>query len=162
MELFESVGCTECHTGPAFNGWDPKQARTEFQEFPRSTDNKYVRKYDLLHDRGRVNATGDNADAHLFKVPTLRNITLTAPYFHNGSVGSLSEAIRVMAATELDTELSQNEVKQIVAFLASLEGEFPKLIMPRLPSKPGATIIDDGVLATANNSIQGREQDDDS
>lgn len=61
----------------------------------------------------------------------------TAPYFHNGSVKSLEEAVRVMAKTQLNKDLSDDQVKDIVAFLQSLTGEFPQQTMPRLPPTPG-------------------------
>jgi cytochrome c peroxidase len=67
----------------------------------------------------------------------LRNLTYTAPYFHNGSVKSLDEAVRVMGKTQLNKDLSETEVKDIVAFLGALDGEFPPQTMPRLPPTPG-------------------------
>ena len=143
MQLFDSVGCTECHSGPALNGWELGSTLAEFKEFPRSTDSEYIEKYQLTRDSGRANATKDESDAHHFKVPTLRNVTVTAPYFHNGVVESLDEAIRVMAETELDVELTDDEVESIVAFFKTLEGEFPEIKLPRLPSRQGNSIIDD-------------------
>jgi cytochrome c peroxidase len=79
------------------------------------------------------------ADKHFFKVPTLRNIALTAPYLHNGSVTSLPRVIQVMAKMQLGSSLKQQQVKDIEAFLESLTGEFPKQTMPRLPATPGKT-----------------------
>ncbi|QDV69237.1 Cytochrome c551 peroxidase precursor [Rosistilla carotiformis] len=140
MELFESTGCTECHSGPALNGWRP-DSEAEFAPFPRIPDSDYVTQYELTADLGRSNASGDSADDHHFKTPTLRNITLTAPYFHNGRVNSLAEACRVMAATQLDVELTDAEVADLTAFMESLEGEFPELIFPRLPSRSGESVI---------------------
>lgn len=140
LELFDSVGCTECHSGPAFNGWQPG-GTPEFLEFPRFTESKLIKRFDLAADEGRFEATGDDADKHHFKVPTLRNVTLTAPYFHNGTVRKLDDAVRVMAETQLDTRLTNAEVADIVAFLTALEGEFPEITMPRLPSAPGASVI---------------------
>ena len=69
----------------------------------------------------------------------MRNIALTAPYFHNGSVKTLDEAVVVMAKTQLDKDLSKEEIADIVAFLNSLTGEFPKQKMPVLPATPGST-----------------------
>jgi cytochrome c peroxidase len=74
-------------------------------------------------------------------VPTLRNIGLTAPYFHNGQVATLDEAVRVMAKTQLDKTLPPDQVADIVAFLNGLTGEFPKQEMPRLPATPGFCVI---------------------
>ncbi|MFP4616361.1 MAG: cytochrome C peroxidase, partial [Thiohalorhabdus sp.] len=81
------------------------------------------------------------ADAHMYKVPTLRNVALTSPYFHNGEVRSLEEAVRVMGKTQLNRDLSDQQVADIVAFLEGLNGEFPEMTMPRLPSKSGETIV---------------------
>ena len=76
----------------------------------------------------------------MWRVPTWRNIALTAPYFHNGSVETLEEAVRVMARTQLDKKLTSNEVSDIVAFLNSLTGEFPKQTMPQLPATPNRSL----------------------
>ncbi len=70
-------------------------------------------------------------------MPTLRNIALTAPYFHNGSVATLDEAVRVMAKTQLNRDLSDQQVADMVAFLNALSGEFPQQTLPRLPATPG-------------------------
>ena len=78
-------------------------------------------------------------DEHLWKVPTLRNIALTAPYFHNGAVKTLDEAVTIMAKLQLDKDLSKEQLADIVAFLNSLTGEFPKQKMPVLPATLGAT-----------------------
>jgi cytochrome c peroxidase len=73
----------------------------------------------------------------MWRVPSLRNLTFTAPYFHNGSVTSLDEAVRVMGKTQLNKDLSDAQVRDIVAFLGALDGEFPQQTMPRLPATPG-------------------------
>ncbi len=140
MKLFESIGCTECHSGPALNGWQPG-SEAEFVEFPRNVDSHYVKKYDLVADLGRSKASGDDRDDHHFKTPTLRNITLTAPYFHHGRVSSLAEACRLMAETQLDVELTDAEVTDLTAFMEALEGEFPNLTFPRLPSRSGESVL---------------------
>ncbi|MGD8385102.1 MAG: cytochrome C peroxidase, partial [Lysobacterales bacterium] len=88
-------------------------------------------------DRGRAETTGDEAFAHVWRVPGLRNLSYTAPYFHNGRVASLDEAVRVMASTQLDKDLSVDDTADIVAFLQALDGPFPKLEMPRLPPARG-------------------------
>lgn len=144
MKLFDSVGCTECHAGPNFNNWEPGVSTVAFEEFPRSTDGSLVAKYSLDQDLGRYEATKNDADKHFFKTPTLRNITLTAPYFHNGTVPTLREAVQVMSVTQLDTELSDSELDDLVAFLAALESEFPEITMPRIPSRSGWSVLDNG------------------
>jgi len=70
-------------------------------------------------------------------VPTLRNLVYTAPYFHNGTVKTLPDAVRVMASTQLNRTLLDADVVDIVAFLESLTGPFPDQQMPRLPPTPG-------------------------
>ena len=74
-------------------------------------------------------------------MPTLRNIDMTAPYFHNGAVGTLDEAVRVMAKVQLNKDLSNEQVADMVAFLSALNGEFPEQPMTRLPATPGRSII---------------------
>ena len=79
-------------------------------KFPTFADDEYVNKYDLLADQGRFNVTGEEADKHLFRVPTLRNVALTAPYFHNGSVKTLDEPVRLMARLQLNKTLVRPRV----------------------------------------------------
>jgi cytochrome c peroxidase len=141
MELVKTVGCQTCHSGPLFAG-PPLPIGTGFyQKFPAFEDNEYVAKYDFKSDAGRYEATKSDADRHMWRVPTWRNIAVTAPYFHNGKVATLPEAVRVMAKTQLNKELKSDEVTDIVAFLESLTGEFPKQTMPRLPDTPGTTVL---------------------
>jgi len=137
MRTFAATGCLACHSGPAFNGPALPPGQGFFQKFPIFTDNEYVEKYRLLEDEGRFVATGEESDKHLWRVPSLRNLPNTAPYFHNGSVKTLPEAVRVMAKTQLNKELSDTEVADIVAFLEALDGPYPDQLMPRLPPTPG-------------------------
>ncbi len=143
MEAFASTGCTSCHSGAAFNGPKMEFGQGFYTKFPTFADDTYIKKYDLTADKGRESATGKVADAHMYRVPTLRNITDTAPYFHNGSVNDLSEAVRVMAKLQLNKELSDADVKDIVAFLTTLTGEYPEIIMPRLPATSGHSLVAD-------------------
>jgi cytochrome c peroxidase len=140
MQAFHELGCTRCHSGPAFNGPAMATGSGFFTKFPTLEDNDYVRSYDFLKDQGRIEVTGKESDKHLFKVPTLRNIALTAPYFHNGAVPTLDEAVRVMAKVQLNEELSDDQAADIVAFLNGLTGEFPEQTLPRLPATPGWTL----------------------
>jgi len=143
MDTFASSGCTSCHSGAAFNGPLMKLGEGFFTRFPTFTDNVYVAQYKLADDKGRQEATGNSADANMFRTQTLRNITDTAPYFHNGSVNDLSEAVRVMAKTQLNKALSDADVADMVAFLGALTGEYPEITMPRLPATSGMSIIAD-------------------
>jgi cytochrome c peroxidase len=136
-ETFASVGCMSCHQGPAFNGPPLPMGTGFFMKFPTYPNTPYVAKYKLTEDPGRFNATKDEADRGMWRVPTLRNLTNTAPYMHNGAVKTLPEAVRVMGTTQLDKTLSDTEVNDIVAFLESLTGPFPQQTMPRLPPTPG-------------------------
>jgi len=76
-------------------------------------------------DLGRFNVTGDAADKHKFKVPSLRNVELTAPYLHDGSAATLEEAVQVMASYQIGQPLKDIEVSRLVAFLLTLTGESP-------------------------------------
>lgn len=133
MELVEELGCVSCHSGPALNG------AGMFQRFPIHSNAFFAAKYHFKDDKGLAEVSKNPADEHLWKVPTLRNIALTAPYFHNGAAKTLEEAVTVMAKMQLDKDLSKEQVADIVAFLNSLTGEFPKQAMPTLPATPGKT-----------------------
>ena len=78
----------------------------------------------LYDDRGRFLLTGDTSDDRVFKVPSLRNVAVTAPYFHDGSVPTLDGAVLVMARLQLGRQLTRVEVQRLVAFLGTLTGEY--------------------------------------
>ena len=137
MQRFAETGCTSCHSGANFNGPPLPVGQGFFQKFPVFTNNSYVTQYGLMNDTGRMSVTGKTDDKNLWRVPTLRNLAYTAPYMHTGTIKSLDEAVRVMAKTQLDKVLQDREVKEIVAFLDALNGEFPTQTMPRLPATPG-------------------------
>ena len=142
MKLVEAVGCTSCHTGANFSGpMSLPMGQGFFQKFPTFPGSKYDKKYDLVADLGLYTVTKKNEDKNLWRVPTWRNVALTAPYFHNGSVKTLDEAVRVMGKTQLNKSLKDKEVKDIVAFLNSLSGTFPKVTMPRLPDTPNKSMV---------------------
>lgn len=119
--LFKDSGCTACHNGPAVGGG-------MFQKMgliqPYDTDNPA---------QGRYALTGNEGDRMVFKVPTLRNVELTYPYFHDGGAETLDEAVRVMGRLQLGREFSDSEVAQLVAFLKTLTGELPQFALPVLP-----------------------------
>jgi len=133
LEKVAELGCTGCHSGPAFNG------PGVFQRFPVTPNGYFEAQYHFSKDKGLAEVTKKLEDEHLWKVPTLRNIALTAPYFHNGSVKTLEQAVTVMAKVQLGKNLSEGEVADIVAFLDALTGEFPKQKLPTLPPTPGKT-----------------------
>lgn len=120
-QLFKSKGCVSCHNGPAVGG-------TMYMKMglikPFHTNNPA---------EGRIAVTGKEADKFVFKVPTLRNIELTYPYFHDGSVWTLEEAVNTMADIQLGQKLSDKENLEMVAFLVSLTGDQPQITLPILP-----------------------------
>lgn len=134
MTAFAETGCVSCHSGPAFNGPSLPEGTGFYQKFPMFENGMFEAKYRFTDDEGRFGVTKNQADKHLYKVPTLRNVALTAPYFHNGKVQTLDEAVRVMAKLQLNKDLEDGTVADLVAFLNSLTGEFPKIEMPRLPA----------------------------
>ncbi len=117
LRTFMEVGCTNCHTGTALGG-------TMLQKFGVHADFRPLTG-SALTDEGRKQVTGAEADKDLFKVPGLRNITRTAPYFHDGRVAELDEAIRIMGLTQLGKELTDQQVKDLHAFLEVLTGTLP-------------------------------------
>jgi cytochrome c peroxidase len=119
--LFKSSGCTACHNGPAAGGASfRKMGVVE----PYRTTNPA---------EGRSAVTGQDADRFSFKVPTLRNVELTYPYFHDGAAETLVEAVDIMGRIQLGRRYTQEENAQIVAFLKALTGDQPRVELPILP-----------------------------
>jgi len=147
INIIRSFGCEACHAGPMFDNPGTPMGTGWFQKFPVQPHNpvcaKYVQKYHLTDDLGRFDVTHNPADKHFFKVPSWRNVALQAPYFQNGSVRTLQTAVRVMAACQLGQTLTDKQVTDIVSFLDSLTGKFPKETMPQLPETPNTTIMMD-------------------
>lgn len=141
MKLMAEVGCLSCHAGANFSGPTQEMGTGFFMKFPTFAGSEYDTKYELLKDSGRYEATKKEEDKQMWRVPTLRNIALTAPYFHHGAVPTLDEAVKVMAKTQLNKELDTAQVQAIVAFLDGLSGEFPKQTLPKLPATTGMTVI---------------------
>jgi cytochrome c peroxidase len=96
---------------------------------------KYTKSEKL--DEGRFAVTKNDSDRYVFKVPVLRNVAMTPPYFHDGSVDGLEDAVRIMAKVQLGKDLTKEQVQDIVAFLHSLTGKIPDdaLTVPVLPSR---------------------------
>ena len=126
-QLFKASGCTACHNGPGVGG-------NSFQKMgvveAYATTNPAV---------GRAGVTGKDADRLYFKVPTLRNVELTSPYFHDGGASTLSQAVNVMGRLQLGRKFSPEENGEIVAFLKTLTGEQPKVVLPILPPSADGT-----------------------
>lgn len=145
LALFQSTGCTSCHSGAGLGGSSYQRMgliENYFEDRGNLTD----------ADNGRFNVTQNEEDRHKFKVPILRNITLTAPYFHDGSHTDLGEAVRTMARYQLGKTLTDGEVTSIVAFLGTLEGEMPTLNIPPLPASRFAAAPADGSAAPSAGS----------
>jgi len=111
--IFKEAGCISCHQGRNVGS-------NAFQHFGVMGDYFAERGGITKADYGRFNVTGREIDKHYFKVPTLRNIELTSPYFHDGNATTLEDAVRIMARYQLGFELSDNEIEEIVEFLRSL------------------------------------------
>ena len=101
-----------------------------YMKFPTFPNTDYDKKYEFTKDEGRFEVTKNEADKHFFRVPTLRNIALTGPYFHNGKVSSLTEAIKIMGKTQLNQDLKDEQVQNIEAFLNALTGDLPLIKEP--------------------------------
>lgn len=124
LALFMSTGCTACHNGPALGG--RMYSKLGAQE-PYTTN-----------DLGRYTVTGNESDKYSFKVPSLRNIAVTGPYLHDGSIPTLEAMVQLMVRHQLGKELSSEEVDDIVTFLRALTGELPSdyTAQPELPPSP--------------------------
>lgn len=142
MKTVMEVGCVACHTGVNLNGPNLEPGQGFYQKFPTFTENEYVAKYKFLEDKGRSAVTKDEGDDHFWRVPTWRNVALTAPYFHNGSVKTLPEAVRVMAKVQLNKDLTEAQVADIVEFLKSTTGKYSTQTMPRLPESETFSTIE--------------------
>ncbi len=116
-QLFKSYGCIACHQGRNVGG-NMFQKLGVIEEF---FDGEDAEKKGNL---GRFNVTGHERDRHVFRVPSLRLVVLTPPYFHNGSAKTLYDAIKVMAKYQLGRTIPDDDIKRIIAFLKTLPGEY--------------------------------------
>ena len=125
--LFKESGCVACHNGPAVGG-------NSFQKMG------VVDPYKTTHEAiGRAAVTGKDDDRFNFKVPTLRNVELTYPYFHDGAAKTLTEAVDIMGRLQLGRTYSAEENAKIVAFLKTLTGDQPRIALPILPPSSDKT-----------------------
>lgn len=126
-QLFKDSGCVACHNGPAVGG-------NSFQKMgmvePYTTNNPA---------EGRMAVTGQDADRFNFKVPSLRNVELTYPYFHDGAALTLTDAVNTMGRIQLGKKFTPEENAKIVAFLKTLTGDQPSFKLPQLPPSVDAT-----------------------
>lgn len=126
LRLFIDKGCAACHGGVNIggNGY-----------FPFGVAHKPGVEIMPVADKGRSKVTNDVADDFVFRSAPLRNVALRAPYFHTGSVWTLEEAVDLMAKDQLGENLSDPDIKAIVAFLGTLNGDQPKAVYPVLPPR---------------------------
>jgi cytochrome c peroxidase len=130
-QLFKTSGCTACHNGSAAGG-------NTFQKMG------IVEPYQSTSPvEGLAAVTGKDADRFKFKVPTLRNVELTYPYFHDGEAETLTEAVDIMGRLQLGKKFTDQENAQIVAFLHSLTGDQPSFQLPILPPSSEKTPLPD-------------------
>lgn len=126
-KLFKTSGCVACHNGTDVGG-------NSFQKMgvlqPYKTANQAI---------GRADVTGKDADRFSFKVPTLRNVELTYPYFHDGGADTLTQAVDVMGRLQLGRTYTAQENADIVAFLKTLTGRQPRIVLPILPPSADST-----------------------
>ncbi|MEF2269531.1 cytochrome-c peroxidase [Janthinobacterium sp. LS2A] len=126
-QLFKSSGCIACHNGPAVGG-------NTFQKMGVVEPYKTA-----MTAEGRSAVTGKDADRFNFKVPTLRNVELTYPYFHDGEAATLTQAVDVMGRLQLGRTFTPDENAKLVAFLKTLTGKHPHIVLPILPPSSDTT-----------------------
>ncbi|GAB2622190.1 cytochrome-c peroxidase [Belliella aquatica] len=128
LKVFLEAGCQSCHDGVALGG-------VQFRRFGEMLDYTKVAPQ-INMDEGMYKLTQNPGDLYKFKVPSLRNIEKTYPYFHDGSVWDLEESVDIMAKTQLNKTLSEDDLKHISIFLKSLTGEVSESIksIPTIPA----------------------------
>jgi cytochrome c peroxidase len=123
LKTFIDTGCAGCHNGVTIGGqiFQKFGITQDYWLVTGSTEKEAFKGY----DKGRYHDTKNEADAFMFKVPQLRNVAMTPPYFHDGSAATLPQAVRIMAQLQLGKKLSDNQVSDIVSFLEALTGSIP-------------------------------------
>lgn len=130
LELFMNTGCVACHAGVNLGGQE---------YFPFGVVERPGAEILPPEDKGRYAVTQTVDDEYVFRAVPLRNVAITPPYFHSGTVWDLETAVAIMGTAQLGTELSPDEVKAITAFLHSLTGERPRIELPILPARTDDT-----------------------
>lgn len=136
LRAFIDAGCTACHNGVNVGGQG---------YFPFGLIEKPGADVLPEGDKGRFVVTETAADEYVFRAAPLRNIAVTAPYFHSGAVWDLGTAVEIMAESQLGADLAVEEADAIVAFLESLTGEVPEVVYPLLPSETADTPRPSGI-----------------
>lgn len=130
LKIFVDKGCSACHNGVNVGGG---------MYAPFGVVQKPGWEYLPPDDRGRFAVTKTVSDDYVFKVPTLRNVELTAPYFHSGHAWDLKQAVAVMGESQLGQKLSESEIDKVTEFLKSLTGRQPEVVFPILPPSVAST-----------------------
>ena len=130
LRLFMDKGCAGCHNGVNVGGGD---------YYTFGVVEKPGAEILPPGDKGRFAVTKTAGDEYVFRAPSLRNVTLTAPYFHSGKVWGLKQAVAVMGSSQLGETLSEKEIEAITAFLGTLTGEQPRVEIPLLPTSTATT-----------------------
>lgn len=130
LALFMDTGCASCHGGVNFGGQD---------YFPFGLVEKPGADVLPEGDKGRFAVSETADDEYVFRAAPLRNIALTAPYFHSGKVWDLRQAVDIMANSQLGAELTDEQIDDMVAFLEALSGEQPEVVHPVLPVRTSST-----------------------
>lgn len=130
LKLFMDKGCASCHSGVNLggNGY-----------YPFGLIEKPGADVLPVGDKGRFAVTETADDEYVFRAAPLRNIALTAPYFHSGKVWDLKVAVQIMSESQLGAEITDEETDQLVAFLNALTGKLPEVTYPILPAETAAT-----------------------
>lgn len=128
LRTFIQTGCVSCHNGVGIGGSMYRKFGV-MEDYWRATGSTAI-------DKGRFDVTQDPRDLYVFKVASLRNVAMTPPYFHDGSVATLPDAVRIMARVQLGRALTDAETTDLVAFLGSLTGQMPSSFVtaPILPA----------------------------
>ena len=127
LRKFMELGCSSCHNGYAVGGYS-------FRKFGLQGDYWEHTRSELV-DEGRFAETGEEEDKYVFKVAALRNVGKTGPYFHDGSVDELSDAVKIMTKMQIGLDLTPEDTQSLVAFLESLTGEIPQSAL-EIPAAP--------------------------
>ncbi len=137
LALFIDKGCASCHSGVNLggNGY-----------YPFGLIEKPGAEVLPENDKGRFAVTATADDSYVFRAAPLRNVTLTAPYFHSGKVWNLKQAVAIMGTSQLGEDLADTDVDRIVAFLGTLEGRMPDVVYPVLPAETDDTPLPSGEI----------------
>jgi cytochrome c peroxidase len=128
LELFMGLGCASCHNGVNVGG-------ASFRKFGLNGD-YWVHTKSMAVDKGRIGVTGEEEDLYVFRVSSLRNVAETGPYFHDGSVDSLEQAVRIMVELQIGMEPEPEQTADLVAFLDSLTGKLDPGVVRGLAAMP--------------------------